>query len=305
MPSFDSSQGDLTPKRICVLLTFFNRKENTLACFHALSANQLPPGIDLTAVVVDDGSSDGTGQALQAEFPWVRVERSAGNLYWCRGMHQAFQIAQHDDYDYYLWLNDDTILQPDAIARLLTAEVQLHAEHGAPVIVVGSTIDDKTGSLTYGGEVRLSAVKRMRFSKLQPTQVAQRCDSMNGNVVLINRGAAKLLGNLDPTFEHAMGDTDYALRANKLGVPVWTAPGVHGTCSKNSVTGTYMDTNLPLSRRWQLMLHRKGLPWRSWLALTRRHAGPAWLIYFAWPYLKMVLGALRHRPTNPATSKGH
>nr|WP_315496538.1 glycosyltransferase family 2 protein [uncultured Rhodoferax sp.] len=281
--------------RLCVLLTCFNRKEKTLACFAAIQANVLPSNIELTAVVVDDGSTDGTAEAMTEKYPWARVERSTNNLYWCRGMHQAFEIAQQSSPDFYVWLNDDTMLQPDALARLIATEQQLRATGGTPVVVVGSTTDEHTGALTYGGCARLSGLKRMRFALIPPTDVTQRCDAMNGNVVLVSKEAAAVVGNLDPVFEHAMGDTDYALRANKLGVQVWVAPGVHGTCSKNTVTGTYMDASLAFGRRWKLMMHRKGLPWRSWLALTSRHAGPAWPLYFVWPYMSLILGFYKRK----------
>lgn len=92
-----------------------------------------------------------------------------------------------------------------------------------------------------------------------------------------------------------MGDIDYGLRANKLGIPVWLAPGIYGTCSNNPVHGTYMDTTLPLSRRWELMMQRKGLPWRSWLALTNRHAGPAWPMYFIFPYLSLIFSFYKRK----------
>lgn len=282
--------------RLCVLLTCFNRKEKTLACFRALAACALPQGIELFAVLVDDGSTDGTPEAIRAEFSWVQILHGSGNLYWCRGMHQAFEAALQADYDYYLWLNDDTMLQRNAIERLLTAEQQLCQPNSAPVVVVGSTVDEHTGLLTYGGEVRASAIKRTRFVRLQPANISQRCDSMNGNIVLLSKQAVQVVGNLDPAFEHAMGDTDYALRAVKLGVKVWTAPGVHGTCSGNPRTGTYMDTTLSLRQRWKLMMGRKGLPWRSWLVLTRRHAGLMWPMYFGWPYLSLWLGRYRAKP---------
>lgn len=282
-------------QRICILLTCFNRKEKTLACFAAIQANVLPSNIELTAVVVDDGSTDGTAEALTKKYPWARVERSTNNLYWCRGMHQAFEIAQQSSPDFYVWLNDDTMLRPDALTRLLAAEKELRAAHGEPVVMVGSTTDEHTGALTYGGCTRLSGLKRMRFALIQPTDEAQRCDAINGNLVLVSKEAAAVVGNLDPVFEHAMGDMDYALRANKLGVKVWVAPGTHGTCSKNSAASTYMDSSLPLGRRWKLMMHRKGLPWRSWLVLTSRHAGPAWPLYFLWPYLSLILGFYKQR----------
>lgn len=284
---------------LCVVLTCFNRREKTLTCFRALAANRLPNNLVLSAVVLDDGSTDGTAQALQDEFPWVQIVRGQGDLYWARGMHEAFHVAMQNQHDHYLWLNDDTLLQPDAIVRLLNTQAELTQKLHQPVIVVGSTTDECSGALTYGGEIRLSALKRMRFSLISPDTEAQKCESMNGNVVLISAQAARLVGNVDAAFEHAMGDTDYALRANLLRVSTWVAPGTHGSCSDNTKTGTYMDPSLPLARRWQLMLGRKGLPWRSWLVLTKRHAGPVWPIYFAWPYVNLIVSHLTQ--SNPST----
>jgi GT2 family glycosyltransferase len=105
----------------------------------------------------------------------------------------------------------------------------------------------------------------------------------------LHRSVACKVGNLDPTFEHAMGDTDYALRARRAGVRAYVAPGIAGYCSVNPLKGSYFDRSLPLHRRWQLIRSRKGLPVRSWLRFTRRHGGWLWPIYFAWPYAKVVL----------------
>ncbi len=254
--------------------------------------NHLAENMALSAVLVDDGSTDGTEDALAVEFPWVQVVRTSGNLFWTRGMHQGMKVAMQSDDDFYLWLNDDTLLYADAISRLLATEATLLQQHGKPIIVVGSTVDEHTGILTYGGQIRDSSLRKMRFVPIQPNDKAQPCESMNGNIVLLSRQAIRTVGNLDPAFAHAMGDTDYALRANQQGVGVWVAPGFYGTCSGNAITGTYLDASLSMSCRWKLIMSRKGLPWRSWLLLTRRHAGPAWPLYFAWPYMRLVAGSL-------------
>jgi len=279
-----------TPLRLCVILTCFNRKEKTLACFRALSANATSKSLVIAAVVVDDGSTDGTGAALTAEFPWVQLVNSEGNLYWCRGMHTAFEVAVQGDYDYYLWLNDDTMLSSRAIPRLLACAADLRSNGGRPAIVVGSTVDAITGRLTYGGVKQAARFKPTTFTRITPTSAPQRCDSMTGNIVLVPREIAKAVGNLDPIYEHAMGDIDYALRARHLGFEVWLGPGTYGTCSDNPSTGTFMDASLSLRRRWKLMMDRKGLPWRSWLAFTRVHTGPLWPVYFAWPYVSLFTG---------------
>ena len=299
----DGAEVDPSRVSVCALLTCFNRRETTLECLRALGASTGLEAVVLRAVLVDDGSSDGTAQAVRAEFPWVEVVISDGSLFWCRGMHLAFETALRKGFDHYVWLNDDTTLRPEALAGLLACEALLKQRTDAPVIVVGNTVDPVTGAHTYGGERQPSRLASFRVERIAPASVPQRCDTMTGNIVLIPARAARCAGNIDPAFEHAMGDTDYALRARRLGVELWVAPQVHGSCAHNPVAGTYLDASLPLGERWQRMLHRKGLPWKSWLTFTRRHMGVMWPLYFVWPYAKLWIGsrlsAMRIRALKP------
>ncbi len=295
LPTATDPAAAAAPLRLCALLTCFNRRGKTLACLQALAASTGLPHVQVSAVLVDDGSSDGTALAVRAQFPWVTVIRpdpAEGALFWCRGMHRAFEAALRLGFDDYLWLNDDTMLQPDALARLLASRARVRATAGADVLLVGSTIDAATGQVTYGGERRPSKWRPMRVERVQPGPVPQQCDSMTGNIVLVSAAVAQRVGNVDPVFEHSMGDTDYALRARGLGVQVWVDAGVHGTCSDNPARGTWVDATQTLAHRWRDMMTRKGLPWRSWLALTRRHAGPLWPIHFVLPYAKVVAQGL-------------
>ena len=284
----EPSGTSATRVTVCALLTCFNRREKTLECLRALSASDGLARVALSAVLVDDGSTDGTAQAVRAEFPWVEVITSDGSLFWCRGMHRAFEAALLKGFDHYLWLNDDTVLRPDALAALLGCEAQLRQRSTAPLIVVGNTVDPITGAHTYGGERVPSRLRPFRVERVAPSAEPRRCDTLTGNIVLVTARAAQRAGNLDPSFEHAMGDTDYGLRARRRGVELWVAPHAHGTCAHNPVAGTYLDESLPFATRWQRMLQRKGLPWRSWLTFTRRHMGVMWPMYFAWPYAKLV-----------------
>lgn len=282
------------PRSVCALLTCFNRRDKTLACLQALEVNRVE-GVTLSAVLVDDGSTDGTAHAVREAHPWVQVVQGDGAMFWCRGMHRAFTEAQRQRPDFVLWLNDDTVLEPDALQRLLAchdALASLNLDASPAMIVVGSTADPSNGRITYGGERRCRWPRSMRFERIPPSDQPQRCDSMTGNIVLVDAAAAQRVGNLDPAFEHAMGDTDYALRARRAGVPVWLAPGVLGHCADNPPRGTYKDDSLPFAKRWRLMMSRKGLPWRSWLRITARHGGWWWPVLFAWPYAALCLRAM-------------
>ncbi len=50
-------------------------------------------GLELSVYLVDDGSSDGTGDAVRQAYPSVSVIRGDGTLFWNRGMRKAWEDA--------------------------------------------------------------------------------------------------------------------------------------------------------------------------------------------------------------------
>lgn len=288
--------------RIVGVLTCFNRKAMTLACLGALESAARYAQVNVEAIVVDDASTDGTAAAIRSEYPWVEVIDGSGALFWNRGMYVGFRVALQRSADYYLWLNDDTVLVADALRSLLQQSEQLRRAEGTPVIVVGATAERSSGQVTYGGRVRRSRWRRFNYELVWDEKRPVPCEAIEGNCVLIPSEVAQAVGNLDPSFEHAMGDTDYGLRVLRAGFRSFVAAGIVGYCSDNSTAGTYQDDSLSLRRRWQLLLGHKGLPMRSWLHFTRRHGGLLWPLYFSWPYLRWISSALRNLRPRRASS---
>jgi GT2 family glycosyltransferase len=287
--------------RVKAILTSFNRRDKTLACLRSLAVAAQSARVDVHAILVDDASTDGTARAVRDDFDWVEVIEGAGDMYWNRGMYVGFERALADVPDYFLWLNDDTELCPDALARLINQSEAIAAQSGRPVIMVGSTVDSRSGQVSYGGSVARSRLYRFTYRRVWDDVKPVPCETMNGNCVLIPLAIARRIGNLDPVYEHAMGDTDYALRAREAGFTIFVAAGVMGSCSSNPRAGSFTDESLPWRKRWQLILDRKGLPVHSWLHFTRRHGGLMWPLYFAWPYAKLAfsnLGRTRYANKN-------
>jgi GT2 family glycosyltransferase len=156
-------------------------------------------------------------------------------------------------------------------------------------VVSGATADETTGKITYGGDVAQSKLMRFTYRKVWHEDLPTQCDVAQGNFLLIPKKIAQAVGNLDPVFEHAMGDTDYTLRVGQAGFSVYVASGIIGSCSKNPVKGSFNDASLSLSQRWQAIMSRKGLPPKSWLHFTRRHGGLIWPLYFVWPYFRILV----------------
>lgn len=282
--------------KIGVLLTVFNRKEKTLHCLRRLSA-AAPPGVSVEVTLLDDGSTDGTSEAVAGEFPDVHILRGDGSAFWNGGMRRAWQAASSSDPDFYLWLNDDTLLDSSAIEKLLKTS-SFFADQA---IIVGTTYDAETGKATYGGVRRNSHLQPLRFSLVQPQEMPQPAHTMNGNCVLVPQAVFQKVGNLSPDFTHGMGDFDYGLRAQRRGVEVWVAPGLVGTCSRNPIEGTWQDETLPRNVRLQKLRSIKGLPPRDWASFTSMHGGPLWPVYWSTPYVRTALQ--KHRPTKAEAHK--
>jgi GT2 family glycosyltransferase len=274
--------------RVAALAACHNRRRKTLSALEALFKQKLSPEVSVRVYLVDDGSTDGTADAVRAAYPEVELLRGDGGLFWNGGMSLAFSEALAVGYDYYLWLNDDTLLERDALFNLLGTHRSL-AERGSPdSIVVGSTRDAVSGALTYGGLVRTSRWRPLKFRLVEPAEEPRECETMNGNCVLIPHAVAENVGNLSDAFTHLMGDHDYGLRASEMGCSVWVAPGYIGYCPKNLTRESWADKDLSLRERLEKVAQPKGLPIAEWRTFARRYAGPLWFIYWIYPYVRLI-----------------
>lgn len=276
---------------IGIAMTCFNRREKTLQALARIFDSYLPESVQLHVYITDDCSSDGTSEALGEAFPSVRILRGNGNLYWNGGMRVSLVAAYADEVDYVLWLNDDTFITRSAIQELLDAEARCAAGAGNAVVVAGTTCDNSTGVLTYGGVKFPIWWKRTTPCVVEPTDNDVECETMNGNIVLVPRAIYLKVGNLEADFIHGLGDFDYGFRVRKAGFRIFAARGFQGLCSRNKNEGTFHDTSLTLRKRWSLVCGPKGRPPKSWAVFTRRHCGPLWFLYWAWPYLYTLLSA--------------
>lgn len=225
-------------KTIAVLLTVFNRKEQTLKCLRNLHA-QLPiEGYDVDVYLTNDGCTDGTIETIAEAFSQVNIINGSGDLFWNRGMYTAWEKAAHmKDYDFYLWLNDDTFIYSDSLKNLLNDSQNTNNQS----IICGPTCSKHNGKITYGG--------RSKKGLIIPNGELQRCSHFNGNVVLIPKYVYQKVGNLDFRYSHALGDFDYGLRANKQKIASYQSRQFIGTCERHAQLEKWCNSDYPFKER--------------------------------------------------------
>jgi len=265
---------------IAVLMTCFNRKELTLRAIGAISS-AVAGAASYRVFLVDDNSSDGTSEALGSQFPDTNIIRGSGILYWNGGMRLAWLSAIPSKPDFYLWLNDDTILLPAAVAHLLKS----YREYDARTIVVGRCVDPLTGVTTYGGYVRQAGVSRVSFRHLEVGE--HLCDTMNGNCVLFPASVVSDIGINSPLFIHQYGDNDYGLRARRAGYRITQCNTPVAIQERNNKAAEQLG-KLTLKTSKFIFTSPKGIRPDEWLYFCFAHAGPLWIVNFFWRYIKIM-----------------
>ena len=287
-----SAGSQIARTRLAVLMACHNRRQLTVECLRSIQGQDLPAGHSIDVFVLDDGSTDGTAEAVVAAYPSAEVIKGDGSLFWGGGMRAAFGAAMERGYDHYLWMNDDVTLEPDAIRRMLETYRDLKENRKREAIIVGVFADPETGETSYGGWQSISRVFPTRLRPVTSSNEVLACDAANGNCVLIPAKAATEVGNVDPYFSHRMGDMDYSFRARKKGFEIFMVPGVIGKCEQNRDLENRISSVSGVRERWRLFTSNRGLPVAEWREFNRRHGGPLWPILFLSPYVKFWASAI-------------
>lgn len=250
--------------RLAILMTCHNRKESTIVCLESLFNNELPVNFNIDVFLVDDGSTDGTTAAVNTAFPNVIVIKSSGDLFWNRGMRLAWKTASaKEDFDFYLWLNDDLELKNDSFEIIFNDYNKLNNDKS----ILSGVCASKDNLITYGG-YSLGSKQR-----ILPNGNIQECDFFNGNFVLVPRSVFSEIGMLDKIFHHAKGDFDYGLRAKQNGIKSYITSNIIGYCERHEDLPVWCNRNVSLSKRINAFYSPLGIdPYRTFI-FKKRHYG--------------------------------
>jgi len=246
-------------KTVIVVLNW-NGKQDTLECLKSL---QNVTGPEHEILVVDNGSEDGSEEAIRAAHPGIPVLQTGSNLGFAGGNNRGIEWALEHGADFVLLLNNDTVVAPDFLEAMVAV-----AREDPQVGVVGASIayEERPDRLwAFGGgrfDIATGWVRHLQEpvegERLLPQ--GNRHFYVTGCAMLLRRELLEEVGLLDTSYFHFCEDVDLCLRAEKAGYAVAVADRARILHKVSATT----RVSSPLFLYYNL---------RSRLSLVRRH-GP-------------------------------
>ncbi len=227
--------------RLVAVVLSWNGREDTLACLESLA------GVD--TVVVDNGSVDGSPEAVAERFPDVELIRAHVNLGFAAGNNVGIRRALDLGADWVVLVNNDATAAPD-LSGALAAAAARHPDAGA---LAGKVyVDEPPDRLWYAGgnfEPRLGYSGRVGGAGKRDDRsyaVEIDVDWGTGALLAVSREAIDRVGLLDEELFAYVEDVDWCLRIRSAGLRVVFVPSARAwhrvsasTGGASSTTGLY------------------------------------------------------------------
>jgi GT2 family glycosyltransferase len=224
--------------RVHVLLPVHNRRACTERFVRGLAAQS---HCNWHLVLIDDGSTDGTGEMVREIVPSVTILRGNGHWWWGGALQQGFQwLRQHvaDPDDVVLIINDDTVISPDFLAA------------GVGALRPRSLLLARLHDLATGAFVELGVFwdwRRLTCCPVRETGEPINCFSTRG--LFVRLGDFMEIGGFHPLMlPHYLSDYEFTMRAQRKGFGLFTDPGVRLTCDQDA-TGLHTVSQPSLAQR--------------------------------------------------------
>ncbi len=196
---------------VYILLPVHNRRDITVRMAEALRGQTRQ---DFQLVLVDDGSTDGTADAVRAVLPNAVVIRGDGNWWWAGCLHQAcawLAAKGVPDEAVICFLNDDVDIAPDfltlAVAELAACPGTLLLARQMGASAVGET---------RGAGGVYADLARLRFMP-ETNPSAINCLPTRG--LFLRWGDVARAGGFRPRLlAHYFSDYEFTLRAHRRGL---------------------------------------------------------------------------------------
>ncbi len=267
---------------VAVIVVNWNRRDDTLECLRSLTKMTYP---NWRAILVDNGSSDGSVQAVRSAYPKVKLIESLENLRYAGGNNLGIREVLDQNDEYCLLLNNDTVVEPDLLDHLIGA-----AQEEENTGLVGPKIlyHDRPDVIWFAGGVFKPVwgyVRHFGLRQIDDGRFDKRChvSFLTGCALLIRRDVLETVGLLDEGFYLYSEDADYCRRAVNAGFRLIYEPAarIYHKVSRSS-GGAYHPA------KWKQR-------YRSLFRLVKKHSSPiTWPLFglnLIWELLSLPINA--------------
>ena len=143
---------------------------------------------------------------------------------WAETLNRAWDtaIATERDYDAFVWIEENLILDHGALDRLL-ADAAMVADPHEPLVMAGAVLSPMRDRTVGGAFVQRDPAHPLALDLLRADRVPQMAASVSGEAVLVTRAAHAELGLVNADLAGPRAALDYGLRAFDMGLPVMLA----------------------------------------------------------------------------------
>ena len=214
----------LSTPTVAIVILNWRKPESTLECLEAIAHLNYPAGL-VQVIVVDNASQDRSAEIIREAFPGVMLVENSENMGYAGGNNVGIRTALAAGSDYTWILNNDVLVQPDALSRLVqTAEVHPEAAFFGPL--VKSRLDPEQiisagGKLVTGWRAVLRGTGELDQGQYRRVEAV---DFLSGCALLVRNPALDNIGLLDERYFLYHEDVEWCSRAQAQGFGVAFVP---------------------------------------------------------------------------------
>ncbi|MDI6872264.1 MAG: glycosyltransferase family 2 protein [Bacillota bacterium] len=202
-----------------VIVVNWNNEPDTRACLESVLSDPEP---ERTVVLVDNGSSDGSGTRIAQEFgDRIVFIQSPKNLGYAGANNLGIRWGMENGYRYFFLLNNDAECQPGVLRRLLrVAEASPRAGVVGPKILYHGTEQ----VWFAGGRVDEETGKTWHYTSDKALQLPVDVDYVSGCALLVSREVVDAVGLMPEDYFLYYEETEWCTRALRAGFKVLYVP---------------------------------------------------------------------------------
>jgi len=206
--------------QIAVVVPIYNRRETTLNFLRQLEEIN-DDGVCLQVVIINDGSTDGTPEAIQQQHPQTIVLHGDGNLWWTGAVRMGAEFALQQGYSTILIMNDDLELDSTFLVELLKV-ARANPDTLVSSIKLNRKEDGQQQIIAAGFEITGFFKEIVPLHGDEPYREGMpevmECDLLTGSSLLIPAPVFANIGMFDNRrYPHGYGDFEFTLRASLAG----------------------------------------------------------------------------------------